>query len=252
MTQPNTLDLRIADIRDVSCAALICEEHPVSAGAAELIRATREAVHHMLEGKDDRLLVIIGPCSIHDVDSAREYAERLLTLRERYNEDLLLVMRVYFEKPRTTVGWKGLINDPDLDGTFQIEKGLRLARKLLLDLNASGVPAGTEYLDLLTPQYTADLVSWGAIGARTTESQVHRQLISGVSMPVGFKNGTDGRAQTAVDALIAARAPQSFLGIDHDGKSSVIHTKGNPYGHCLLYTSPSPRDGLLSRMPSSA
>ena len=148
MTQPNTLDLRIADIRDVSCAALICEEYPVSAGAAELIRSTREAVHHMLEGKDDRLLVIIGPCSIHDVDSAREYAERLLTLRERYNEDLLLVMRVYFEKPRTTVGWKGLINDPDLDGTFQIEKGLRLARKLLLDLNGSGVPAGTENLDL--------------------------------------------------------------------------------------------------------
>ena len=190
MTQPNTLDLRIADIRDVSCAALICEEHPVSAGAAELIRSTREAVHHMLEGKDDRLLVIIGPCSIHDVDSAREYADRLLMLRERYNEDLLLVMRVYFEKPRTTVGWKGLINDPDLDGTFQIEKGLRLARKLLLDLNASGVPAGTEYLDLLTPQYTADLVSWGAIGARTTESQLHRELASGLSCPVGFKNGT--------------------------------------------------------------
>ena len=232
MTQPNTLDLRIAAVRDVSCAAVICEAHPVSPGAAELIRSTREAVHHMLEGKDDRLLVIIGPCSIHDVDAAREYAERLLTLRERYSEDL--VMRVYFEKPRTTVGWKGLINDPDLNGTFLIEKGLRLARELLLDLNGNGVPAGTEYLDLLTPQYTADLVSWGAIGARTTESQLHRELASGLSCPVGFKNGTDGNLKIAVDAISAANHSHNFLSLTHAGQSAIFTTSGNQDCHLIL------------------
>ena len=234
MTQPNTLDLRIAGIRDVSCAAVVCEEYPVSAGAAELIKSTREAVHHMLEGKDDRLLVVIGPCSIHDVHSAREYADRLLTLRQRYSEDLVLVMRVYFEKPRTTVGWKGLINDPDLDGTFQIEKGLRLARELLLDLNGNGVPAGTEYLDLLTPQYTADLVSWGAIGARTTESQLHRELASGLSCPVGFKNGTGGDLRIAVDAISAANHSHNFLSLTHAGQSAIFTTSGNPDCHLIL------------------
>ena len=234
MTQPNTLDLRISEIQDVSCAAVVCEEHPVSAGAAELIRSTREAVHHMLEGKDDRLLVVMGPCSIHDVDSAREYADRLLTLRQRYSEDLVLVMRVYFEKPRTTVGWKGLINDPDLDGTFRIEKGLRLARELLSDLNGNGVPAGTEYLDLLTPQYTADLVSWGAIGARTTESQLHRELASGLSCPVGFKNGTDGNLKIAIDAISAANHSHNFLSLTHAGQSAIFTTSGNQDCHLIL------------------
>ena len=234
MMQPNTLDLRISEIQDVSCAAVVCEEYPVSAGAAELIRSTREAVHHMLEGKDDRLLVVMGPCSIHDVDSAREYADRLLTLRQRYSEDLVLVMRVYFEKPRTTVGWKGLINDPDLDGTFRIEKGLRLARELLSDLNGNGVPAGTEYLDLLTPQYTADLVSWGAIGARTTESQLHRELASGLSCPVGFKNGTDGNLKIAVDAISAANHSHNFLSLTHAGQSAIFTTSGNRDCHLIL------------------
>ena len=234
MTQPSTLDLRIAEIRDVSCAAVVCEEHPVSPEAAELIRSTREAVHHMLEGKDDRILVVMGPCSIHDVDSAREYADRLLTLRQRYSEDLVLVMRVYFEKPRTTVGWKGLINDPDLDGTFRIEKGLRLARELLSDLNGNGMPAGTEYLDLLTPQYTADLVSWGAIGARTTESQLHRELASGLSCPVGFKNGTDGKLKIAVDAISAANHSHNFLSLTHAGQSAIFTTSGNQDCHLIL------------------
>jgi len=188
----------------------------------------------MLEGKDDRLLVIIGPCSIYDVDAAHEYADRLLTLRQRYSEDLVLVMRVYFEKPRTTVGWKGLINDPDLNGTFLIEKGLRLARELLLDLNGNGVPAGTEYLDLLTPQYTADLVSWGAIGARTTESQLHRELASGLSCPVGFKNGTDGNLKIAVDAISAANHSHNFLSLTHAGQSAIFTTSGNQDCHLIL------------------
>ncbi|MDX1514170.1 MAG: 3-deoxy-7-phosphoheptulonate synthase, partial [Gammaproteobacteria bacterium] len=186
-----TEDLRIRSISDVVPPAKLHEEFPVSEAAAELVYHTRQAIHRILYGEDDRLLVVMGPCSIHDPEAAREYASRLKQMRIALADRLEVVMRVYFEKPRTTVGWKGLINDPDLDGSFNINKGLRLARELLLDLNNMGVPAGTEFLDLVTPQYVADLISWGAIGARTTESQVHRELASGISCPVGFKNGTD-------------------------------------------------------------
>ncbi|MFQ5934797.1 MAG: 3-deoxy-7-phosphoheptulonate synthase, partial [Acidiferrobacterales bacterium] len=184
--------------------------------------------------QNDRLLVIIGPCSIHDPDAAREYASRLVAIRESLSDDLLVVMRVYFEKPRTTVGWKGLINDPDLDGSFQINKGLRLARRLLLDLNDMAIPAGTEYLDLVTPQYVADLVSWGAIGARTTESQVHRELASGLSCPVGFKNGTDGNLKIAIDAVRAAREPHHFLSLTKLAQSAIFSTSGNDDCHIIL------------------
>ena len=214
--------------------AEICEEIPVTEAAAKTTYETRQVIHHILEGNDERLLVITGPCSIHDVKAAREYATRLKPLIDKYRDDLLIVMRVYFEKPRTTVGWKGLINDPDLDDSFQINKGLRVARSLLLELNEMGVAAGTEYLDLITPQYITDLISWGAIGARTTESQVHRELASGLSCPVGFKNGTDGTVKIAVDAVGAARRPHHFLSLRKDGNSAIFTTKGNCDSHIIL------------------
>jgi 3-deoxy-7-phosphoheptulonate synthase len=194
----------------------------------------RQTAHQILHGEDDRLLVVTGPCSIHDVDAAMEYAGRLLPLREQYKDTLHIIMRVYFEKPRTTVGWKGLINDPDLDNSFQINKGLKLARKLLLDLNNRGMPAATEYLDLISPQYVADLISWAAIGARTTESQGHRELSSGISCPIGFKNGTYGNLNIAVDAIGAACRPHHFLSVTKEGRTAIFATKGNEDCHIIL------------------
>ena len=229
-----TDDLRIVDIQDVANPATIINEMPLSAEAANVVASTRRDIHEVLDGNDDRLVVVTGPCSIHDPDAAMDYANRLLPLREEYRDDLILVMRVYFEKPRTTIGWKGLINDPDLDGSFDIDKGLRTARQLLLDANGLGIPAGTEYLDLLTPQYLADLVSWGAIGARTTESQLHREMASGLSCPVGFKNGTDGNLKIAVDAVGAARHAHHFLTLTKNGHSAIFTTSGNEDGHVIL------------------
>jgi 3-deoxy-7-phosphoheptulonate synthase len=194
----------------------------------------RQNIHRILHGADNRLLVVIGPCSIHDVDSAVEYAIRLQKELPRFENDLLIVMRVYFEKPRTTVGWKGLINDPRLDNSFRINEGLRLARGLLLQINDLGLPCATEFLDTITPQYTADLIAWGAIGARTTESQVHRELASGLSCPVGFKNGTDGGLTVATNALNSVAKPHRFLGINSEGQVSLFTTRGNPYGHIVL------------------
>ena len=196
--------------------------------------SARQAAHRVLHGADDRLLVVIGPCSIHDVEDAREYARRLLELLPRFDKDLLIVMRVYFEKPRTTVGWKGLINDPRLDNSFRINEGLRLARALLLEINEMGLSCATEFLDTITPQYTADLIAWGAIGARTTESQVHRELASGLSCPVGFKNGTDGNVRIAVDAIRAAQSPHHFLSVTKGGHSAIVSTSGNEDCHVIL------------------
>ncbi len=229
-----TDDLRINEIKTVIPPAVLLEEIPVTEQAAKTTYETRQAIHNILSGDDDRLLVITGPCSIHDVKSAAEYASRLKPLIDKYSDDLLIAMRVYFEKPRTTVGWKGLINDPKLDGSFEINQGLQLARNLLCDLNESGVPAATEYLDLITPQYVTDLISWGAIGARTTESQVHRELASGLSCPVGFKNGTDGTTKVAVDAIGAAIKPHHFLSLRKEGNSGIFSTTGNPDCHIIL------------------
>ena len=229
-----TDDIRIVDIQDVANPATIISEMPLSAEAANVVASTRRDIHEVLNGNDDRLVVVAGPCSIHDPDAAMAYANCLLPLCEEYREDLILIMRVYFEKPRTTVGWKGLINDPDLDGSFDINKGLRTARQLLLAVNGLGVPAGTEYLDLLSPQYLADLVSWGAIGARTTESQLHREMASGLSCPVGFKNGTDGNLKIAVDAVGAAQHPHHFLTLTKDGHSAIFTTSGNEDSHVIL------------------
>jgi len=229
-----TDDLRIKEIKTVTPPAVLLEEIPVTEQAAETTYNTRQAIHNILTGDDGRLVVIAGPCSIHDVKSAKEYASRLKPLIDKYSDDLLIIMRVYFEKPRTTVGWKGLINDPKLDGSFEINQGLRLARNLLRDLNESGVPAATEYLDLITPQYVTDLISWGAIGARTTESQVHRELASGLSCPVGFKNGTDGTTKVAVDAIGAAIRPHHFLSVRKEGNSGIFSTTGNPDCHIIL------------------
>lgn len=235
-----TDDLRIDSIKAVATPAIICEEIPITEQAAKTTFETRQAIHNILQSEDNRLLVVTGPCSIHDIKAAKEYAERLKPLIDKYRQDLLIVMRVYFEKPRTTVGWKGLINDPDLDNSFQINKGLRLARQLLLDLNEMGVPAGTEYLDLITPQYVTDLISWGAIGARTTESQVHRELASGLSCPVGFKNGTDGNVKIAIDAIGAAMRPHNFLSLRKEGNSAIFSTKGNQDVHIILRGGKSP------------
>jgi len=229
-----TDDLRITGIRELSPPTELHEAHPVSDQAAELIHHTRQGIHNILHDEDDRLLVVIGPCSIHDPQAALEYAGRLKQIRDELQRDLLIVMRVYFEKPRTTVGWKGLINDPNLDGTFEINQGLRLARNLLLDINEAGVAAGTEFLDLITPQYIADLISWGAIGARTTESQGHRELSSGLSCPVGFKNGTDGTPKIAIDAMHAAARPHHFLSVTKQGHSAIFSTSGNADTHVIL------------------
>jgi 3-deoxy-7-phosphoheptulonate synthase len=229
-----TEDLRIQSIDDVVPPAQLHEEFPISEAAAKLTHDTRLAIHHLLHDDDDRVLAIVGPCSVHDPNSAVEYAAGLDGLVTDLREQLIVVMRVYFEKPRTTVGWKGLINDPDLDGSFNINKGLRCARKLLLDLNDMGVPAGSEFLDIVTPQYFTDLISWGAIGARTTESQVHRELASGLSCPVGFKNGTNGDIQIAVDAIRAARHPHHFLSFTMAANSAIFFTSGNEDTHLIL------------------
>jgi 3-deoxy-7-phosphoheptulonate synthase len=210
------------------------DDFPITPTAARTVYHTRQAIHRILHGADDRLLTIMGPCSIHDVKAAKEYAGRLKEAKDRYADDLLIVMRVYFEKPRTTVGWKGLINDPNLDGSFRINDGLRVGRQLLLELNEIGMPAGCEFLDMITPQYVADLVSWGAIGARTTESQVHRELASGLSCPVGFKNGTDGNVRIAMDAIRAAQAPHHFLSVTKAGHSAIVSTTGNEDCHIIL------------------
>ena len=234
MMKYKTDDLRIAAMSEVVPPVQLHKDCPVSEAASKLIFDTRTAIHNILEGRDDRLLVIIGPCSVHDPVAALEYAQHLQTMRKELREDLLIVMRVYFEKPRTTVGWKGLINDPDLDDSYQINKGLYVARKLLLDINGLGVPAATEFLDLITPQYIADLISWGAIGARTTESQVHRELASGLSSPVGFKNGTDGTLSIAIDAIRAASQPHNFLSLTKAGHSAIFSTTGNEDCHIIL------------------
>ena len=229
-----TDDVRINSLTELLPPIAHLYDLPISEAAAELVVSTRKAIADILHHGDKRLLVIIGPCSIHDPAAALEYAQKLLPLKKQYEKELLIVMRVYFEKPRTTVGWKGLINDPHLDGTFDINFGLRQARQLLLTLNDMGMPASTEFLDMITPQYYADLISWGAIGARTTESQVHRELASGLSCPVGFKNGTDGNLKIAIDAIGAASHPHHFLSVTKAGHSAIVHTAGNPDCHVIL------------------
>ena len=229
-----TTNIRIADIRPVDPPQKICAEYPLKESAALLVEKTRHEIHNILTSKDDRLIVVVGPCSIHDQKAALEYAERLLVEKKKHQEDLLIIMRVYFEKPRTRTGWKGLINDPDLDNSFDINKGVRLARDLLVKLNDIGIPAGTEFLDIVTGQYYSDLISWGAIGARTTESQVHRELASGLSCPVGFKNGTDGNLSVACDAIFASAEPHIFLSPNRAGKTSIFYTKGNSDTHVIL------------------
>jgi 3-deoxy-7-phosphoheptulonate synthase len=229
-----TKDLRVENIRPLLPPAILLEELPVGETAAQTISRGREEVARILWAEDDRLIVVVGPCSIHDPVAAMDYARRLRKLADDLAADLRLVMRVYFEKPRTTVGWKGLINDPNLDGSFAINDGLRLGRRLLLDLADLGLPAGCEFLDPITPQFIADLVTWGAIGARTTESQVHRELASALSMPVGFKNGTDGGVQIAIDAVRAAAHPHRFLGVTEQGLAGIVATRGNPDCHVIL------------------
>ncbi len=230
----NTDDLRICETKEVVAPVQVHDEIPMTEIAAKTILHARSDIHNILSGTDDRLLVIVGPCSIHDTKAAFEYAELLKTAREKLQKELVIIMRVYFEKPRTTVGWKGLINDPDLNYTFNINKGLKVARKLLLDINTLGVPAATEYLDLITPQYISDLISWGAIGARTTESQVHRELASGLSCPVGFKNATDGGIKIAIDAIKSAMSPHHFLSVTKEGHSAIFSTRGNEDAHIIL------------------
>ena len=227
-------DLRIREIKELNPPAQILTELPETEAAALTTWEARQAIHRVLHGADDRLVVVIGPCSIHDTNAAIEYAHRLKAERDRLADDLVIVMRVYFEKPRTTVGWKGLINDPKLDGSFAINEGLRLARKLLWEVNEIGLPAGSEFLDMITPQYIADFIAWGAIGARTTESQIHRELASGLSCPVGFKNGTDGNIRIAVDAIKAAASPHHFLSVTKAGYSAIVSTTGNEDCHVIL------------------
>lgn len=231
---PATDDLRIRAIKQLMTPKALMDEIPVESRAARTVANARIGIHRVLKQEDDRLVVIVGPCSIHDADAALEYANRLSELQQRHQHQLLLVMRVYFEKPRTTVGWKGLINDPGLDDSFEINRGLLTARGLLRDINELGLPTGTEFLDLISPQYVADLVGWGAIGARTTESQGHRELSSGLSCPVGFKNGTGGSVQIAVDAIGAARRPHHFLSVTKDGRSAIFATAGNEDCHIIL------------------
>lgn len=227
-------DVRIKEIKELLPPIAHLYELPITEQASEVVHNTRDEIAALVHGRDKRLLVIIGPCSIHDPAAALEYAQRLNVLREKYAKELLIVMRVYFEKPRTTVGWKGFINDPRIDGSYDINYGLRLARKLLLELNNMGMPAATEFLDMITPQYFADLISWGAIGARTTESQVHRELASGLSCPVGFKNGTDGNLKIAIDAIGASSHPHHFLSVTKAGHSAIVRTSGNPDCHIIL------------------
>ncbi len=227
-------DTRIDKIEQVLPPVALLEKFPASSVAAQVVKETRKKAHDIIHQKDDRLLVVIGPCSIHDPNSALEYANRIKAVREKYKDTLEIIMRVYFEKPRTTVGWKGLINDPHLNGTFALNDGLRIARKLLSDVNDLGVPAAGEFLDMITPQYLADFMSWGAIGARTTESQVHRELASGLSCAVGFKNGTNGGVRIALDAIGAAEAPHYFLSVTKFGHSAIVSTRGNEDCHIIL------------------
>ena len=230
----STSDLHVVETRPLMSPALLHRDLPLDKATSEVVSTTRKKIQSILHGIDPRILVIVGPCSVHDVDAAIEYANRLAPLRDKYSQQLEIVMRVYFEKPRTTVGWKGLINDPHLDDSYDINTGLRKARGLLLDLAKKGMPAATELLDPVVPQYIADLISWTAIGARTTESQTHREMASGLSMPVGYKNGTDGTATIAINAMQAASKPHHFLGINNDGHASIVSTTGNPHGHLVL------------------
>ena len=230
----NTDDLRIREIKELSPPAHVMREFPCTPEISSVVYGARRAVHDVLNGSDDRIVVVIGPCSIHNPVAALDYARRLAEQREKYKGELEIIMRVYFEKPRTTVGWKGLINDPALDGSFNINKGLRTARELLIQVNQLGLPAGCEFLDMITPQYIADLVAWGAIGARTTESQVHRALASGLSCPVGFKNGTGGDTKIAIDAMLAASQPHHFLSVTKGGHSAIVSTVGNKDCHVIL------------------
>ena len=236
----STDNLRIAGIQEVLPPAQIHEELPITDNASETVFTARQQIQQIIHGKDDRVIVIIGPCSIHDPIAAREYASKLKPVADELKDELHIVMRVYFEKPRSVIGWKGLINDPYLDGSFKINDGLHFARGLLLDLAEMGIPAATEYLDLISPQYISDLISWGAIGARTTESQAHRELASGLSCPVGFKNATDGSLQIAIDACISASKPHHFMSLTHEGHSAIFSTTGNPDCHVILRGGKSP------------
>ena len=229
-----TDDIRIAGLNQLIAPIVLMEEIPIDENEAQLVKESREQAENILLGKDDRVLVVVGPCSIHDTEAALEYAKRLKDYADTVSDDLLVIMRVYFEKPRTTVGWKGLINDPKMDNTYDINLGLRTARKLLRDLLKLGIPAGTEFLDTISPQFYADLISWGAIGARTTESQIHRELASGLSMPVGFKNGTGGSIQIALDAIQASQQAHHFLSVTKNGTAAIVATKGNPGCHLIL------------------
>lgn len=241
-----TDDTRINTLKELVSPQKLLTDIPIDEDLANCVADARKQLHHVLHGEDDRLIVVVGPCSIHDPEAAIEYGRRLKPLADRLADDLLIVMRVYFEKPRTTVGWKGLINDPDLDNSFRINKGLHLARQLLVDLNRMGLPTGTEYLDLISPQYLADLIAWGAIGARTTESQTHRELASGLSCPVGFKNATDGDVQVAVDAIGAALRPHHFLSVTKEGQSAIFETTGNEDCHIILRGGRSPNYDMFS------
>jgi 3-deoxy-7-phosphoheptulonate synthase len=247
-----TDDLRVTEIRALSTPDEVMREIPRTLTATRTVTASRNAIHAILNGTDDRLLVIVGPCSIHDPVAAVDYASRLAALRESLSDRLEIVMRVYFEKPRTTVGWKGLINDPDIDGSFNIDKGLRMARNVLAAVNNLGLPAATEFLDMTTPQYIADLVSWGAIGARTTESQIHRELASGLSCPVGFKNGTDGNLRIAVDAVKSAAQPHHFMAVTKAGRSAIAATTGNEDCHVILRGGVTPNHDAASVEAASA
>ncbi|KMJ43999.1 3-deoxy-7-phosphoheptulonate synthase [Xenorhabdus khoisanae] len=229
-----TDELRTRRIDSLITPKALAERYPISEKTLQNVTLSRKRIESILTGDDQRLLVIIGPCSIHDVDAALDYASRLRTLREKYQHSLEIVMRTYFEKPRTVIGWKGLISDPMLDGSYQVNEGISLARKLLIDINELGVPAATEFLDMVTGQYISDLISWGAIGARTTESQIHREMASALSCPVGFKNGTDGNTLIAIDAIRAARARHTFLSPDKNGQMTIYQTSGNPYGHIIM------------------
>ena len=229
-----TDDLKISSMKELISPSELIEQLPMTEDAISTVLKTRADIINILNGEDKRLLLIVGPCSIHDVNSAHEYAKKLLEIKKKVEKNILIIMRVYFEKPRTVIGWKGLINDPDLDNSFDINKGIKIARKLLIDLAESGMPAGHEYLDLISPQYISDVISWGAIGARTTESQSHRELASGLSCPVGFKNGTNGSIQIAIDAIKAASKAHNFLSVTKEGKSAIFSTKGNRDCHIIL------------------
>lgn len=233
-TMNKTDELRTARIDSLVTPAELAQRYPVSAAVADHVTTSRKRIEKILNGDDRRLLVIVGPCSIHDLDAAMDYAQRLKGLRDKHQARLEIVMRTYFEKPRTVVGWKGLISDPDLNGSYRVNHGIQLARKLLLQVNELGVPTATEFLDMVTGQFIADLISWGAIGARTTESQIHREMASALSCPVGFKNGTDGNTRIAVDAIRAARASHMFLSPDKNGQMTIYQTSGNPYGHIIM------------------